>query len=68
MCSYGQDVKEIKARALDFLFVDFAHESRKSNVDAHNVARSMFSFETGRHVWLLEPSVGVCNSYDQLHK
>jgi len=46
MCSYGQVVKEIKARALDFLFVDFAHESRKSNVDAHDLARSMFSFET----------------------
>ena len=46
MCSYGQVVKEIKARALDFLFVVFSHESRKSNVDARNLARSMFSFET----------------------
>lgn len=67
MYLYGQFVKEIKASVLGFLYVDFAHESRKSNVHAHNLARSMF-FETGRHVRLLEPHVGVCNSYDQLHE
>jgi hypothetical protein len=30
-------VKEIKARRNDFQFVDFVHESRLSNVDAHNL-------------------------------
>jgi ribonuclease HI len=37
---YGQVVKEVKARARDLNFVDFAHENRSSNVDAHNLARS----------------------------
>ena len=55
-------------RALDFLYVDFAPESRKTHVDVHNLARSMFTFEKGRHIWLLETPVGVCNSYDQLHE
>jgi hypothetical protein len=56
---YGQVVKEVKARARDLNFVDFAHE--------HNLARSLISFVPGRHVWLLTPPEGVCNSYDQLN-
>ena len=32
MGPYGHVAKEIKARALDFLYVDFVHENRKSNV------------------------------------
>jgi ribonuclease HI len=67
MGPYGQVVKEVKARARDLNFVDFAHENRSSNVDAHNLARSLISFVPGRHVWLLTPPEGVCNSYDQLN-
>ena len=67
MGPYGQVVREVKARARDFNFVDFAHENRSSNVDAHNLARSLISFVPDRHVWLLTPSEGVCNSYDQLN-
>ena len=61
---YGQVMEEIRCRAHDFLYVDFAHENRKSNVDA----RSSISFDTGRHVWLLELPFGFCNYYDQLHQ
>jgi len=44
------------------------HENRKSNVDAHTLARSLISFDTGRHVWVLNPPSGIRNSYDQLHE
>jgi hypothetical protein len=67
MGPYGQVVKEVKTRAHDFNFVDFAHQNRSSNVDAHNLARSLISFVLGRHVWLLTPPEGICNSYDQLN-
>jgi hypothetical protein len=50
MGPYGQVVKEMKARARDLNFVDFAQENRSSNVDAHNLARSLISFVPGRHV------------------
>jgi hypothetical protein len=53
MGPYGQAVKEVRARARDFIYVDFAHESRSSNVDAHNLARSMISFVTGRLIRLM---------------
>ena len=68
MGPYGQVVKEIKERARDFVFVDFIHENRNSNVDAHALARSLISFDTGRHVWFLEPPFGICNSVDQVHQ
>jgi hypothetical protein len=39
MCSYGQVAKEVRARDRGFIYVDFAHESRNMNIDAHNLAR-----------------------------
>jgi len=36
MASYGHVVQEIRARSHEFSFVDFVHEGRQSNVDAHN--------------------------------
>jgi ribonuclease HI len=51
MNPYGQIVKEIQTKTHDFVLVDFVHENRKSNVDAHTLARSLISFDTGRHVW-----------------
>jgi hypothetical protein len=68
MGPYGQVVKEVRAGAHEFIYVDFAHESRSSNVDAHNLARSMISFVTGRHVWLLDVRDAFCISYVQLNK
>ena len=61
-------MKEIKEGACDFVFVDFIHENRNSNVDAGILARSSISFNTDRHVWLLDPPSRICNSYDQLHE
>jgi predicted RNA methylase len=67
MSPYGQIVKEIQIRAHDF-FVEFVHENRKSNVDAHTIARSLISFDTGKHVWFLEPPFGICNYVDQVDR
>jgi hypothetical protein len=68
MSPYDQIMKEIQTKAHDFLLVDFVHENRKSNVDAHTLARSLISFDTGRHVWFLEPPFGICNFVDQVHQ
>lgn len=61
---YGHVVQEIKGRASGFQVVEFVHERRASNVDAHNLARGSVYSELGRHVWLLTPPAGVCNSYN----
>uniref|UniRef100_A0A0D9V854 RNase H type-1 domain-containing protein n=1 Tax=Leersia perrieri TaxID=77586 RepID=A0A0D9V854_9ORYZ len=66
MGAYGHVVKEIKARANDFQDVQFVYKSRKSNVDAHILARGSVSLETGRHVWLLAPP--DVTIYDQLRQ
>jgi hypothetical protein len=50
------------------LYVDFIHKNRNFNVDVHTLARSLISFDTGRHVWVLNPPSGIRNSYDQLHE
>ena len=63
MGPYGQIVREIKTMAKDFQSVQFIHEGRGSNVDAHNLARSSLYKNLGRHVWFLDPPVGMCNSY-----
>jgi hypothetical protein len=60
MGRYGHIVQEIKARAVKFQQVDFVHESRRANVDAHGLARSSLSLPLGRHVWFLAPPDGVC--------
>ncbi|TVU21984.1 hypothetical protein EJB05_31656, partial [Eragrostis curvula] len=56
MGNYGHIVQEIKARRGSFTIVEFVHEHRDSNVDAHVLARS-------RHVWYLTPPEGVRNSF-----
>ncbi|TVU11898.1 hypothetical protein EJB05_45508, partial [Eragrostis curvula] len=57
-----QVVQEINSQARDFSWTEFVHEGRTSNFDAHCFARSSVSLELGRHVYLLDPPVGVCNS------
>jgi ribonuclease HI len=64
MGTYGHVVQEIRARSNDFSLVDFVHERRQSNTDAHNLARSCVYAELGRHVWLLSPPDGVCTSHE----
>lgn len=60
---YDQIVQEIKARAATFVVTDFAHEGRLSNGDAYKLARGSLFKEVGGHLWPLDPSDGVCNSY-----
>jgi len=60
MCSYGHIVHEIRARSNDFRIVEFIHEGRRSNVDAHNLARSCIYANLGRHVWFVSPPDDVC--------
>ena len=59
---YGPIVREINVRR-SFTRADFVFEGRKSNVDAHILARSSINLSIGRHMWFLEPLDGVCNSY-----
>jgi hypothetical protein len=42
----------IKTIAAQFGSVDFVHENRRSNVDAHTIARSAIYFGFGRQGWL----------------
>jgi hypothetical protein len=65
MSSYGHIVEEIRARSNDFSFVEFVHERRRSNADAHNLARSCIYAQLGRHLWFVSPPVGVCTSYEE---
>ena len=65
MGSYGQIVREIKARTADSREVQFAHEGRTTNVDAHNLARSSLFLDIGRHVWFSNPPEGVCKQQGQ---
>ena len=65
MGPYGQIVREIKARTRYFSEVQFAHEGRTTNIDAHNLARSSRLLELGRHVWFVDPPDGVCKQQGQ---
>ena len=60
---YGQIVQEINAKRSAFTSVEFVREKMDFNVDAHTIARSAIYDDLGRHVWLLSPPYGVCNSY-----
>jgi ribonuclease HI len=57
--SYGQLVGEIRAGMRSFQELEIVHEGRRSNTDAHNLARSSIYISLGRHVWLLNPPEGV---------
>jgi hypothetical protein len=52
---YAHVVREIKEMEGDFEELSFAHERRRSNKEAHTLARNSVLLEEGRHVWLLEP-------------
>ena len=60
---YGLIVWKINDRRQSFTRAEFVFEGRRSNVDAHLVARSSINLSIGRHMWFLEPLDGVCNSY-----
>lgn len=50
MGSYGHVVQDIRARSRELRFVEFVHECRQLNVDAHNLARSCIYAELEKHV------------------
>jgi hypothetical protein len=60
MGPYGQIVREIKLYVQAFASFELLDENRRSNTDAHNLARSSIHSSLGRHVWLLNPPEGVC--------
>ncbi|OEL15750.1 hypothetical protein BAE44_0023233, partial [Dichanthelium oligosanthes] len=55
-------ILEIQARGREFETVSFVHENRLCNFDAHRLARSSISRSCGRHLWLIRPPDGMCNS------
>jgi hypothetical protein len=52
---YAPIIKEIGLHQRDFETALFTHEGRKSNTEAHNLARHALSLGQGRHPWLFEP-------------
>jgi hypothetical protein len=61
---YGQVIREIRARADSLREVQFIHERRSANVDAHTLARGSIYSDLGRNVWFISPLDGVCMKYD----
>lgn len=61
MSRYSQVIREINATSSGFESCVFVFESRMSNGDAHELARSSIYKDVGRYVWLITPPEGVCN-------
>ena len=57
--AYGQVVCKIKAAVREFDVFMFAHEGRRSNGDAHDLAKGSLYYSLGRHVWFNDPLDGV---------
>jgi ribonuclease HI len=57
---YSMITTEIKKTASSFVVSIFRHESRSSNGEAHQLARSNVSQGIGRRLWLLNPPDGLC--------
>jgi hypothetical protein len=51
---YAPIIKEIGLHRREFVTSVFKHEGRKSDTEAHNLARHALSLGQGRHLWLLE--------------
>ena len=60
-------VKEITARREEFGACRFRFESRKSNFEAHALARFAISLEIGRHVWFGTPHDSVIIPMNIMH-
>jgi ribonuclease HI len=52
-------INEIISRKESFLKVDIIHERREANEEAHMIARTATSLDVGRHVWLINPPIGM---------
>ena len=51
-CKFYPILQDIKHHRLAFSAVEFIHESRKYNGEAHALAKAAASLPPGRHVWL----------------
>lgn len=60
--AYSQIIQEIKTDATWFQAMEFVHERRESNHDAHVLVRSSLFSSIGRYIWYFDPPIGVCNS------
>jgi ribonuclease HI len=60
---YGHVIQEIKARGASFTLVEFVHEGRMSNGDAHRLVRGSLYEAVGRHVWFISPPEDMCTLY-----
>ena len=52
---HGAIIKEICARARDFISCDFICEGRSMNFDSHNLAKFSSTLDVGRYLWLGSP-------------
>jgi hypothetical protein len=64
--SYGHIVMELMAHSTEFQKIEFVHEGRTANIDAHTLARGYVTLCLGRHVWFQSPPDGVCMHYDNI--
>jgi len=55
MGRYGRITGEIKESMTSFLKIDFVHQRREFNKEAHKLARSPIHDSVGRHVWFCNP-------------
>ncbi|XP_039780864.1 uncharacterized protein LOC120648195 [Panicum virgatum] len=68
MGRYGHITREIKESMTSFLKIDFVHERREFNQEAHKLARSAIYDSVGRHVWFCNPPEGVCIQTISVHQ
>jgi ribonuclease HI len=61
---YGHIIMELKAWSADFETIQFVHEGRSANINAHTLARGSISQELGRHVWFHTSPEGVVTNFD----
>ena len=59
---YAHVARDITKTKKHFEELVFCHESRRSNKEAHLLARSAVLDDFGRRLWLVEPPAGFCNS------
>jgi hypothetical protein len=58
--AYSMIIDEIKLTARSFTHATFKHENRRSNTEAHLMARSAVVSRLGRQAWFLQPPVDLC--------
>jgi hypothetical protein len=56
-CAYMIILQDIHQRSKSFSSVQFAHEGRNFNREAHMLAKSTCTLSSGRYIWLESPPV-----------